>query len=78
LAQTAYREGDTNGLSLMRKVEEFLRTESAFSFDYAQIVDETTLDLITGEISRPARLLLAGYMGSAPRIRLIDNDTVNR
>lgn len=76
LAQQAFRKGDVEGLSLMRKVETFLKEDPAFTFDYASLVDEKSLELVTGEVIRPTRLLLAGYLGDAPRVRLIDNGPI--
>lgn len=77
VAQTAFREGDTNAFSLQRRVQTHLSRAEAFVQDYACIVDESSLNLITGDIARPARLLLAGYLGTSPRIRLIDNGRIN-
>jgi pantothenate synthetase len=77
MTKKAFKEGDFQALSLLKKAEEILAKKSSFALDYMQIVDDTSLEVVTGEISRPARLLLAGYLGQSPRIRLIDNSRIN-
>lgn len=77
LAQNEFRAGDTNALSLQRKVIQFLSLSPELSMDYVHLLDERTLASLAGEISRPARILLAGYIGETPRVRLIDNGRVN-
>jgi pantoate--beta-alanine ligase len=73
----AYSDGDTNALSLVKKARTLLAQTAEFAIDYVHIVDERTLLDLTGEVSRPARMLVAGYMGERPRVRLIDNDRIN-
>ena len=46
-----------------------ISTESAFTLDYAEIIDETTFELATNETTRP-RAIIAGWIDG---VRLIDN-----
>lgn len=72
----AFQEGEHNALVLRRQAEKVLGEAPHFKLDYAHIVDERTLLVLSGEVQRRARLLLAGYLGDKPRIRLIDNASV--
>jgi pantothenate synthetase len=76
-AQKSFSEGMLNALSIKQNIESSLKQVSELLVDYVHVVDENTLNEITGEIVRPARLLLAGYIGSAPKVRLIDNGRIN-
>lgn len=75
--QSEFRAGDNQALSLLKKAEQVVAKNKDFTTDYLHIVDENSLIAMSGEILRPARLLVAGYLGNAPRIRLIDNARIN-
>jgi pantoate--beta-alanine ligase len=77
LVRQSFREGESHAFSLLKSALTLLTKDPALTVDYAHIVDESSLNLITGDIARPARLLLAGYLGTSPRIRLIDNGRIN-
>jgi len=77
LAQREFKNGDTHALSLKNKVERYLSQIPEIKLDYAHVVDERTLGSLHGEIKRPARILLAAYIGDSPRVRLIDNARIS-
>lgn len=77
LAQREFKNGDLKALSLKNKVEKYLSVIPEIKLDYAHVVDERTLASLHSEINRPARLLLATYIGDAPRVRLIDNARIS-
>jgi len=77
LAQRLHAAGNHNGLSIKREVEAHLAKISELVVDYVHVVDEATLNELTGDVVRKARLLLAAYIGNSPRVRLIDNGRVN-
>jgi pantoate--beta-alanine ligase len=52
---------------------ELAREKITLEIDYLKLVSERTLREIQGAVTEPARMLIAAYIGTKPRVRLIDN-----
>lgn len=73
----AVQQSARDGLYSARQLKELARANLAESpnivIDYAEIIDERTLDPVSTEIEGFGRILLAAFVGDAKRVRLIDN-----
>ena len=67
------RAGHTDVQALLSKLKNCLKTQEDIQLDYACLVDLKTMEPLGDNLTGPARLLVAAYMGKSPRIRLIDN-----
>jgi pantoate--beta-alanine ligase len=67
--EEGFRAGEKNAASLIAAAKDVLAREPQVRLDYFEIVDPDTLDPL-GEISQPALVAVAAYVGST---RLIDN-----
>ncbi len=65
----AFQLGERNAEKLLEVVLEKITLE----IDYLKLVSERTLREIQGVVAEPARMLVAAYTGTNPRVRLIDN-----
>lgn len=70
--QEAYRCGERDTTKLLQIAREKITLE----IDYVSLVSTQTLQELTGQVTEPARLLMAAYIGQEPRVRLIDNGQV--
>lgn len=74
---SAVKNGNREAESVLRVAIEKASEHPEFSLDYVHLVKESNLLPFEDTISEPARLLLAGYIGDSPRVRLIDNARIN-
>lgn len=68
-AQKAFKNGEKNAQKLINIAEEMIKAAKLPRIDYLKVCDADTLKEIT-TVDRPARLLIAAYLG---KTRLIDN-----
>ena len=71
--EEAFRAGERNAARLVAGAKQVIADEPQVRLDYFEIVDPDTLDPLD-EISRPALVAVAAYVGST---RLIDNTVLN-
>lgn len=69
IAAQMTQEGVRSAIQIITAVRNELAVESGVQVDYIEIVDTETMEQVS-EMVRPARLLVAAYVGS---VRLIDN-----
>ncbi len=69
--------GETSISKLQQTAHAILEATPDFVIDYIVFVGFDSFLPMTQELDQPARLLLAGYLGNQPRIRLIDNILIN-
>ncbi|MBL4817805.1 MAG: pantoate--beta-alanine ligase [Deltaproteobacteria bacterium] len=72
-AQEAFKTGERNSKALIEVAQKQITLE----IDYLALVSAKTLMPIEGQVTEPTRLLLAAYIGQAPRVRLIDNGSLS-
>lgn len=72
--RTAAAAGETDAAALNALARATLEAADGFEVDYAELACPSTLEPVQA-LDRPARLMLAGWLGET-RIRLIDNGEV--
>ncbi len=70
--QEAVKTGERDIQALL----DLARSKISLEIDYIELVSVKSLERLTGTLLEPARLLMAGYIGDKPRVRLIDNGLV--